>query len=178
MMSLLRRSECGQPCTQASDPRGNESGAVAIIFALLLVAFMGMAAFAVDFGWIYWNGVRIQHGADAAALSGVIYEPGDRSTAYDEARAAAAENGYVYTNAGTTVTPSDFSETPPIVQNANQLAVTVTHRVPTFFMQVFGIDSVAINKQAIAEYVLPLAMGSDEPYFGQDPTIAGRNPNF
>jgi Flp pilus assembly protein TadG len=166
------------PRPKAVDFRGDESGAVALIVAMLLIVFMGMAAFAIDFGWLYLNGVRIQHGADAAALSGAVYEPGDKTTAYAEAWDAASENGYVNSNAGTTVTPKDFSEVNTPVHNQNQLAVTVTDSVPTFFMSVFGIDTVSITKTGIAEYVLPLAMGSDLPYFGTDPTTSGQNPNF
>ncbi len=70
--------------------RRNESGATLIIVAMVLVVLMGMAAFAVDYGWLYWNGIKIQHGADAAALSGVIYEPDNRALAHSEAQAAAA----------------------------------------------------------------------------------------
>ncbi len=155
----------------------DESGAVLVIAGLLIVAFMGMAAFAIDFGWLYWNGIKIQHGADAAALSGVVYEPGDSATAYTEAVNAASENGYRNTDPGTLVDPTDFAEDSSAVFNANQLRVTVTDTVPTFFMKVFGYNSVSITKTSVAEYVLPLAMGSDLPYFGQDPAL-GRNPNL
>ncbi len=158
--------------------RDDEAGAVLIIVAMLIFVFMGMAAFTIDFGWLWLNGIRIQHAADAAALSGVIYEPGEKLIAYGQAREAASENGYVDTDPGTTVTPQDITEVGTPVHNQNQLAVTVTDTVPTFFMAVFGIDSVSMKKTAIAEYILPLAMGSDEPYFGTDPTISGRNPNF
>ncbi|MCL1595725.1 MAG: Tad domain-containing protein [Actinomycetia bacterium] len=157
--------------------REEESGAVLILVGLAIVVLMGMAAFAIDFGWLYWNGIKIQHGADAAALAGVIYEPGDQTTAYAEAISSASENGYVSTNAATSVTPVDFADDPTAVDNENQLAVTVTHRVPTFFMSVFGVDSVPITRRAVSEYALPLAMGSDLPYFGEDPAL-GRTPNF
>ncbi len=157
--------------------RREESGATLIFVAMVLIVLMGMAGFAVDFGWLFWNGIKIQHGADAAALSGVVYEPADQTTAYSEARDAAAENGYNDLAADSTVTPVDFTDDPTAVENANQLAVTVTHEVPTFFMRAFGFDSVTISKRAVAEYALPLAMGSDLPYFGQDPAL-GRNPNF
>lgn len=148
-----------------------------IIVALVLIVLMGMAGFAIDYGWLYWNGVKIQHGADAAALAGVVYEPGDQATAYTEALGAASENGYANLSPDSTVTPVDFIDDPTAVENANQLVVTVSHTVPTFFMKVFGIDTVTITKRAVAEYALPLAMGSDLPYFGEDPAL-GRNPNF
>jgi len=160
-----------------ADVRKDESGAVLILVGLTLVIFMGMAAFAIDFGWLYWNGIKIQHGADAAALAGVIYEPADQSMAYSSARGSASENGYINSDPGTTVTPVDFADDPNAVENENQLAVTITDDVGTFFLSVFGIDSVPMTRRAVAEYALPLAMGSDLPYFGQDPAL-GRNPNF
>ena len=157
--------------------REDQSGFALVMVAMMLTVLIAMAAFAVDFGWLYWNGIKIQHGADAAALSGVVYEPNDQATAYSEARAAASENGYLDTDPGTTVTPVDFADDPTAVHNANQLSVKVTDTVPTFFMKIFGVDTVAISKHAIAEYVLPLAMGSDLPYFGNDPAL-GRTPNL
>jgi len=159
-------------------PIRGESGAVAVISALLIMAFMGMAAFAIDFGWLYLNGIWIQHGADAAALSGVIYEPGDSSTAYGEAFDAASENGYDDGDPGTTVDPTDFAEDSSAVFNSDQLRVTITDTVPTFFMKAFGLDSVSITKTSVAQYVLPLAMGSDWPYFGEDPTDSTRDPHY
>lgn len=162
---------------QFAEMRRSESGATMIIVALVLIVLMGMAGFAIDYGWLYWNGVKIQHGADAAALAGVVYEPGDQATAYTEALGAASENGYANLSPDSTVTPVDFIDDPTAVENANQLVVTVSHTVPTFFMKVFGIDTVTITKRAVAEYALPLAMGSDLPYFGEDPAL-GRNPNF
>ena len=154
-----------------------ESGAVLILTAFLLTIFMGMAAFAIDFGWLYVNGIRIQHGADAAALAGVVYEPDDQAQAYAQAIAAAAENGYDATAAGTTVTPVDFADDPTAVSNSNQLRVSVSHAVPTFFLKVFGMDTVTIDRSAVAEYVLPLPLGSPDPRFGNDPD-SGHAPEF
>lgn len=155
-----------------------QNGVAIVLVAISMVVLIGFAAFSVDFGWLYLNGVRIQHGADAAALAGVVYEPGDQTTAYAEARSSAAENGYNDSAAGTTVTPIDYSDDPSAVENQYQLAVEIEHSVDTFFMKVFGIDSIAINKRAVAEYVLPLPMGSDLPYFGEDPSDPSRDPHF
>ncbi len=159
------------------DPE-QQKGAAVVIVAVVLTVLVGFAAFAVDFGWLYLNGIRIQHGADAAALAGVVYEPGDQATAYLEARTSARENGYNNALGGTTVTPVDYADDTTAVDNPYQLEVTVTHSVDTFFMRVFGLDSIAITKRAVAEYVLPLPMGSDLPYFGEDPSNPARNPHF
>jgi len=47
-----------------------ERGAVLPVMAFLLVVLMGAAAMAVDLGWLFWQSIEIQHGADAAALAG------------------------------------------------------------------------------------------------------------
>jgi len=158
---------------------GEQRGAILPIMALLLVVLLGVAGFAVDLGWLFWNSIEIQHGADAAALGGVVYVADDPSLAGAEGRAAAASNGYVDTTVGgpDTVELIDFSQDPSAVANVFQLRATITHEVPTFFIKVFGIDSLSIARTAVAEYVLPLPMGSPEAYFGNDPAL-GRWPNF
>lgn len=173
MMALARRL-----AAKAGIDGDAQQGAAVVIVAISMIILLGFAAFSVDFGWLYLNGIRIQHGADAAALSGVVYEPGDQTTAYLEARNAAAENGYNNGAAGTTVTPVDYADDPTAVNNQYQLRVTVDHNVDTFFMRLFGVDSISMTRTAVAEYVLPLPMGSDLPYFGEDPSIPGRDPHF
>jgi hypothetical protein len=155
-----------------------ETGAALVLVAASMTILLGFAAFSVDFGWLYLNGVRIQHGADAAALAGVVYEPDDQATAYSEALMSASENGYVDGLGGTTVTPVDYADDPTAVQNQNQLRVTVTDSVNTFFMKIFGFDTISISRSAVAQYVLPLPMGSDLPYFGEDPSDPSRDPHF
>jgi Flp pilus assembly protein TadG len=162
---------------RAKEVRKNQSGATVVIVALLLTVLLGMAAFALDFGWLYWNVIKVQHGADAAALSGVIYEPNNRTQAYVQAVQAASENGYNPADAGTAVVPVDFVDDPSAVENSHQLRVTVTDAVPTFFMKVFGVDTISITKHAIAEYILPLPIGSPESTFGNDPAT-GYDPGF
>ena len=158
---------------------GEQRGAILPIMALLLVVLLGVAGFAVDLGWLLWNSIEIQHGADAAALGGVVYVAEDAALAGAEGRAAAASNRYVDTTLGgpDTVELIDFSQDPSAVANAFQLRATITHEVPTFFIKVFGINSLSIARTAVAEYVLPLPMGSPESYFGNDPAL-GRWPNF
>jgi hypothetical protein len=156
-----------------------ERGVTLVLVTALLVVFMGMAAFAVDLGWLYFNSLEIQHGADAGALAGVIYEPDDRPAAYAAAVGGARENGYVDGTLGgpDVVDPTDFVEDPTAVENTHQLRVTVSSDVGTFFMKVFGIDTVNITRTALAEYVLPLPLGSPDNNFGNDPS-AGHWPNF
>ena len=92
-----------------------QSGVVLVMTALMLPVFIGMVGFGVDFGWLFWNGIKIQHGADAASLAGVIYEPDDRANAYAEALKSAAENGYDDLSSATVVDPTDAVEDPTAV---------------------------------------------------------------
>jgi hypothetical protein len=156
-----------------------QRGAIMLVMALLLVVLLGVAGFAVDLGWLLWNSIEVQHGADAAALSGVVYVAED----VDQAKAAAVEiaavNGYVDSTMGgaDVVAVISSQDDQSAVENPYQLRATVTHEVPTFFMQLFGLNSVSISRTAVAEYVLPLPLGSPEPYFGNDPA-KGLWPNF
>ena len=141
---------------------GSEQGAVLPLMALLLVVLLGVVGFAVDLGWLYWNSVEIQHGADAAALSGVIYVANDADKAKVEGRAAAAENGFVDGTLGgpDVVDIVSYTDDASAVANSFQLRATVTHQVPTFFMTVFGMNTVDVSHTAVAEYVKPLPLGS------------------
>jgi Flp pilus assembly protein TadG len=147
--------------------------------ALMLVVLLGVAGFVVDLGWLYWNSIEIQHGADAAALSGVIYVATDIDTAKVEGLAAAFENGYLDASLGgpDVVEVISYEDDAAAVANVFQLRATVTHEAPTFFMKVFGMNSVTIARTAVAEYVTPLPLGSPESYFGNDPAL-GNWPNL
>ncbi|GMQ84439.1 MAG: hypothetical protein BMS9Abin07_0003 [Acidimicrobiia bacterium] len=156
----------------------DQRGAILPLMAIMLVVLLGAAAMAVDLGWLYWQSIEIQHGADASALAGVVYEPDFRTEAHTEAVAAAAENGYVDGASGATVTVVDFTDDPTAVDSDSMLRVTVTVQVQTFFMKVFGLNNVDIGRTAVAEYVQPLPMGSPDSYFGNDPAQQIYTPGF
>ncbi len=149
---------------------GDDRGAILPMMAVMLVVLMGAAAMAVDLGWLFWQSIEIQHGADAAALAGVVYEPDQRDEAHTQGTAAAVENGFVHDPLnGDEIEILDFVDDPTAVEQSSQLRATVTRRVPTFFMKVFGLGTVDISRTALAEYVQPLALGSPESRFGTDP---------
>ena len=60
---------------------------------------------------------------------------------------------------------------PTSVDNDSELRASVTHDVPTFVIRIFGMSTMTITRTAVARYVLPLAMGSPESTFGNDPAI-------
>lgn len=69
--SLYYTSRKGTPNTRKKlPPLNNESGVMAIMFAVLLIVLMGFAALAVDFAHLLVVRNELQNAADAAALAG------------------------------------------------------------------------------------------------------------
>ena len=60
-----------------SDARREDGGQTLIIVALMLSLLLGFAGLVADIGWYELNMVRIQRAADAVALAGVVYLPGN-----------------------------------------------------------------------------------------------------
>lgn len=149
--------------------RERSRGQVLVIFALSSFVFVGMCAVVVDVAWYWANTLRVQRAADAAALAGAVLLPGKvdspiSDNAYLRATNEAEKNGYK-SGGGVSVTPIQDSLA-VTGGNPNQLDVTITAPVPTFFMRVFGINSINATRTAKGEYVLPVPMGSPQNYYG------------
>lgn len=141
--------------------REGERGQVLVLFALGATALIGAVAVVTDVSWIWVNQQRMQRAADAAALAGSIYLPGDPDGAYAAARAEAAKNGFVDGRDGIVITPTRDGTEP------RRLTVTVSGPVRTYFARICGcLDSVQIKADAAAEYFLPVPMGSPQSYYG------------
>jgi len=69
------RSSYSGASTAPTRAENHEAGLTLIWVASMLVLLLGASAFAVDLGWIYLNGARLQRAADAAALAGVVNLP-------------------------------------------------------------------------------------------------------
>jgi len=141
------------------DLSAREAGQIIVIFALMLTVLIGLVGIAIDVTYAWRTELGIQRAADAGALAGVVYLPGDTTTAHDRAIAEVGRNGYS-ANATTTVTAA------PNPSNGRQLDVTVTTQTPTFFVRLFGIDHWTITRNARAAFVMPVPMGSPLAYFG------------
>lgn len=152
--------------TQSHGLRGlkDEGGTTLVLVASMMVVLIGMLGFAVDLGWLYLQQTNARKAAEAAALAGVVHMPavgtwGSGEAAYDTALDVAARDGYT-----SGVTPLQ------VAGEQHQLKVVVDTTVDTFFMRLFGVDSIAVEETAIAEALPPLRLGSDEPTLGNDPT--------
>ena len=60
---------------QGPERGGFEKGYVLMTTALVLVPLLIVSGMAIDFGGDYWQGVKMQRAADAAALAGVVWLP-------------------------------------------------------------------------------------------------------
>ena len=154
---------------QRGSERG-ERGVVLIWFALMLIMLMGFAGFAVDLSNWWFQAEKIQRSADAGAHAGAAFLPGDLPSATTTARSLTGQNGFKNgSNATVTV-----SQEP----NPNRLRVKVKATIPTYFVGLLGVRSVDLTREAVAEYVAPVPMGSPENKLGNDPARAQNTPQF
>jgi len=184
-MTLIARShEPGHapPVRPQADPsrtrQDRSRGQVLVIFAGAALVLFALMALVIDVSWFWVNTLKIQRAADAAAMAGAVWLPGDVNKAGSSANTEATKNGY--TNPGGGCVAGSVCVTPS--QDANdpeQLNVTVTAPVPTFFMRVLGFQSFMATRTAKAVYVQKLPMGSPLNYYGvyQDCKVSGASIN-
>ena len=135
-------------------------GQVIVIFAGAMLLFAMLAAAVIDLSWYWTNNLRMQRAADAAALAGVVFLPGEPGLAISAARAEASKNGYTHLAGGVVVTPVQDPT------NNRRLIVTINANVGTYFARVAGISSWPASRTSKSEFVLPVPMGSPENYYG------------
>jgi hypothetical protein len=146
-----------------------DKGYVLVITALLLLPLVAFTGFAIDLGAWTARASKAQSAADAASLAGVVYLPDLPTKAVTVARETASRNGYTDGVGGVTVT---------VTPNArNELQVSIFDpQVEQYFSSLF-VSSPTISRNATAEFIRPVAMGSPEAFMGQDPE-RGFNPQF
>src|SRR5438309_5337334 len=138
----------------------DDRGQTLVVVALLLTMLLGFVGLAVDVAWYELNLIRMQRAADAAALAGVVYLPGNPTAANNAALAEATQNGYTNGAGGVSVLPQQD----PI--NNKMLGVTIQATVQTYFARIFGTPTIRGSRKALAEFVLPVPMGSPQAYYG------------
>lgn len=134
-----------------------ESGAALVWIAGSMVVLLAFSAMAVDLAWIYLNSSRLQNATDAAALAGVVNIPGFPDQAQSDAEDAAQANGYPVGGLNS-VSTNPLSD--------NDLEVTISTSVPTYFLKAIGIGTFTISRTSTAKYVKPVPLGSPSSCFG------------
>jgi Flp pilus assembly protein TadG len=160
------------PRTPWRERTPRERGIAMVWMALTLILLVLFAGFAVDVSNWYLRASRIQRAADAGAHAGVVFLPADLGNATVRAKSQVGLNGYP--EGGAANTAIAVTQEP----NPNRLRVVVTTDVPTYFLGLIGLDSIRMTRQAVAEYVAPIAMGSPENKLGNDPARNQNSPQF
>lgn len=142
----------------------DEGGYVLALGALLLVPLLVATGFAVDVGSWYARAGQLQKVADAASLGGVVWLP-DQDAAEDAAREVLARNGFPDSNADGIVDGTDVA-IEYVYPGQQQFTVNLKDNDADMYFSGVVVDEVAIERQATAEYVLPLAMGSPRNFLG------------
>jgi Flp pilus assembly protein TadG len=121
----------------------DDKGAIAIIFALLLVVIIGMAAFVIDEGSLYQTRRSIQTVADAAAFAGVQELPENPEKAIQKAIEYAALNNLALTS-------SDITISRTYVNNDTITVSAVDPDAKLYFAGIFNKDSATVGANASA----------------------------
>ena len=89
----FRRRRADEAAARAAGRRRGR-GQILIMFAMTIGLLFGLIGLVVDVG-NWWNeSLHVQLAAEAGALAGVPYMPGDFTTASSKAKAEATKNGF------------------------------------------------------------------------------------
>jgi Putative Tad-like Flp pilus-assembly len=119
--------------------RRSDSGTIAVTTAIMLPILFGMAALAVDVGFLYTRSRMIYAVADSAVAVGMrdLMSGAGNATITADVNDIAGKYGGSYT-----ITP---------LPGANQVQVTVTATYPLFFSSAFGLPSKQLTVVAIGK---------------------------
>src|ERR1035437_105593 len=141
-------------------------GQIIVLFALSVTVLIGIMGLAIDVSYAWVNEMRLQKTADAAALAGAVYLPDDATGATSASLAAAKQNGYVNATGSINGSPNVAISATRNEPNHQQMDVTISAPVPTFFLRLFNIPYLTPSRSDHAQYNLPLPMGSPLNVFG------------
>src|SRR6202158_2977603 len=163
----------------------SQAGQAIVLAALMIIVLFGAVGLAVDGGVGYYYNTMAERAAGAAALSGVVFMPGQLTPAQaiplasgndatDRAIAEAAHNGFSMAGANPQNVNVIVSGGPGF---DNKLQVTVSRDVPPFLMQLSGIPSSHIQRTAIATSLPPLSLGQPGTQTGSTTAQLGTGGN-
>jgi hypothetical protein len=133
----------------------SQAGQAVVLMAMMMVAIIGAAGIAIDAGIGHYYNHAAEKAAAAAALAGVVFMPYDYAGAQVRAREEARRNGFDEADAS-----ADVRITVERVPGSpNRLKVTVSRKVPVFFMAIFGVSSYRVGQSARASYLPPISLG-------------------
>lgn len=147
-------------------PKRDESGAVAVVVALLVVTLLGISAFTADLGVAYVNKRQLQTAADAGALGAAgVFASGTSTNGC--AGMLTSRSGAAQTEAVSKVAVNDNDAAPATptfepscVDSALQVRVTAAATSPSFFGRIFGRNNYPVNRTATATVGVASSVGA------------------
>lgn len=132
-----------------------EKGQSVVLFALALVALLGIMAFTVDVGYLQWQKRHLQNACDAAALAAAqeLYDEGQEG----DARQKAIE--YLEANNITGI----FEKNIEIDPDKRTVTISLPQTRDLAFARVLGINTGTVDAHAKAEYGLVTKVHPEEP---------------
>jgi Flp pilus assembly protein TadG len=135
--------------------RKNQEGSVSVLVGVMVPVLIGFLSLALDVGNLVCVRTQMQNAVDAAACGGAMKLQSSEALATSEANALIINNNF---NLTPTVTFTQDTVKNPT--NAPEINVSLANNVPTYFMGVFGINTVSMT--AYAEAILH--SGSTGPF--------------
>jgi hypothetical protein len=128
-----------------------QRGSVAVMVGFMIIALMGMVALGSEVVFVLYKHRQMQMVADVSALSAsVALATGYPSELSIEARATAAENGYVHGVDGVTVTVNHPPASGANAGNANAVQVIVSQPQTLHMVSLFGSGIFDVGASAVA----------------------------
>ena len=129
---------------------GKNSGAVAIVVALLLPVLIGMLGLVLDLGFAFHYRRTMQTAADAGAYAGAIAILHDEDSLVNtKALYDAAKNGFDGSN-GETRTINRPPASGDFAGNNMFVEMIISEQMNTYFMPVLGINDMTVRTRAVA----------------------------
>jgi hypothetical protein len=140
-----------RPFTTHGQHWRSERGTVLPLVALSMVTLTGFMGLGLDVGAIYRHRRVMQTAADAGALAGAseVYRQ-QTGRVVTAARSATAANRFTHGSEDITVTVNRPPATGAYAGNARFVEVLISQPSPTYFMRVFGWNSVPVPARAVA----------------------------
>lgn len=144
-------------------------GAMLVLVAVMMALILGMAAFAVDVGFIVTNKTRLQSAADAAALAGAstlvedvtVYQTEEAALSYAQAN---APDAYTTVTMGywdpVAKTFSVGNDEPNAVRAVVERTTGRNNAIPSFFAHIFGHTHANLSAESIAVGAIPSSASS------------------
>lgn len=129
----------------------DERGMALIITAFSFSILLGFMALAIDVGLLFRARRNVQIAADAAATAGALdyFNTSSSSSAHAAAQNASTANGITNGAGGAVVTVINPVTSGPHT-GSDVVEVDITQPNPTYFMRIFGFNSVNVAAKAVA----------------------------